>query len=763
MKRLIPFLLCSLVLVMSAPAAAVETAFWQVGSFDELIRGKLIGISLSKDGELRLAPQSKTVFNAEEALALSLAAGRNHNLYVGTGHQGKVFRIDANLKGSLFLTAQEPDIFALAVGPDGALYVGSSPEGKVYRVTEDGKSKVFYEPKVKYIWALTFDKEGRLYVGTGDQGQILRVDSSGKGEVFYDSNQTHIMCLAFDQQGNLLAGSVPQGLIYRISTAGKAFVVYHSNFPEIHELATDAQGQIYAAALGGTTLKGTPELFLAPTPGPPQAPITATVTVVAGSEGLEQAPTSGSQNQRPPTGGPTTSPSFNRAAPAGPGFPALPVLQGRGALILIRADSTAELVWSSNNESIFGLALRGDHILFSTDTNGRVFELDPSRDGQRLTLLTETQEALATRLLLESGNLFAATSSAAKLIRISENLTPEGTYESPVKDTKFTSRWGTLAWRAEVPTGTALEFYVRSGNSEKPDGTWSDWSGPYRSLDGSPVGSTPAARCVQWKAVFHASGPATPTLNEVTLSYLTQNMPPQVRSFSVSTGTERTSPASAPGGAATPGPGLSLSAQTSFGATTSAATPKPKTPITLSWQAEDPNGDKLVYSLYLKSTEEQEWHLLKDKLYQTSYALDPDTLADGKYTARIVASDEEDNPSTTTRQADLVSAPFWVDNTPPNVQALKSSTVGDATEIQFQAEDNISPLRGAEVAVDSGDWHNQLSDDGIVDTRVETFTVKIPGLSPGEHIVALRVFDTAGNAGVARFVIRGAGKPGMAR
>jgi len=27
----------------------------------------------------------------------------------------------------------------------------------------------------------------------------------------------------------------------------------------------------------------------------------------------------------------------------------------------------------------------------------------------------------------------------------------------------------------------------------------------------------------------------------------------------------------------------------------------------------------------------------------------------------------------------------------------------------------------------------------------------------------LRVFDTAGNAGVARFVIRGAGKPGMAR
>jgi hypothetical protein len=759
MKCSISFLLWSLVLAASVPAAGVETAFWQVGSFDELIRGKLIGVSLSKDGELKLAPQSKTIFDAEEALALSLAAGPNRNLYLGTGHQGKVFKIDAHGKGSHFFTAEEPDIFALAVGPDGALYVGSSPEGKVYRVTEDGKPKVFYEPKVKYIWALTFDKEGRLYIGTGDHGQILRVDSSGKGEVFYDSNQTHIMCLAFDRQGNLLAGSVPGGLIYRISAASKAFVVYQSNLPEIHELVSDAQGRIYAAALGGTTLKGTPELFLAPTPASPQAPITTTVTVVAGTEGIGQAPTSGSQNQVPPTGGTPASPSFNRPAPTGTTLPTPPVLQGRGALVLIRDDSTAELVWSSNSESIFGLALRGDRILFSTDSNGRVFELDPSRDGQRLTLLTETQEALATRLLFGRGDLFVATSSAAKLIRISEDVTPQGTYESPVKDTKFTSRWGTLAWRAEVPQGTTLEFYVRSGNCEKPDGTWSDWNGPFRSPDASPVGSTPAARYVQWKAVFRASGSATPTLNEVTLSYLTQNMPPQVRSFSVSTGTERTSPAGTPGGTTAPGATVALGGQTGFGTTPSSAGPKLKPPITLSWQAEDPNGDKLVYSLYLKATDEQEWHLLKDKLYQPSYALDPDTLADGKYTARIVASDAEANPPTTSRQADLVSAPFWVDNTPPNVQVLKSSTVGEVTQIQFQATDSTSPLRGAEAAVDSGDWRNQLSDDGVVDTRAETFTVRISGLSPGEHIVALRAFDTAGNAGVARFVVRIPGKP----
>ncbi len=126
----------------AAPLLAVETAFWQVGTFDEFLEGTLTGVSVSKEGELKLAPEARGVFNPEEALALALAADRNHNVYVGTGHQGKVFKLDQDLKGSLFFTAREPDVFALAVGPDGALYVGSSPEGKIYRVTPDGKSKV---------------------------------------------------------------------------------------------------------------------------------------------------------------------------------------------------------------------------------------------------------------------------------------------------------------------------------------------------------------------------------------------------------------------------------------------------------------------------------------------------------------------------------------------------------------------------------------------------------------------------------------------
>jgi sugar lactone lactonase YvrE len=745
-------------LSLSGSLQAVETAFWQVASFEEFLQGDLTGVSLSKEGELTLAPETTAVFTPEEALALSIAADREGNIYLGTGHQGKVFRLDRNLKSSMILKTQEPDIFAVTVGPEGAIYVGSSPEGKVYRVAPDGKPKVFYEPRVKYIWALAFDRQGRLYVGTGDKGQILRVDPDGKGELFFDSKQTHIMCLTFDPQGNLLAGSVPNGLIYRINPQGRAFVLYQSSLPEIHDMITDSEGRIYAATLGGTGGKGAQELFMAPTT-PAGGPATVTtITVTASDEA-----SSSSQKRQTPPAEVQAAPSFNRATPSTLSPAPYQMGQGKGSLVEILPDNSTETIWSSNNESIFGLALRNNRVMFSTDSGGRIFELDPARDGQRMTLLTETRETLATRLLLERGNLYAATSNVAKLFRIESSPGREGTYESPVKDTKFISQWGVIAWRGKTPPGTTQDFYTRSGNSDKPDKTWSDWAGPYRDPNGSPIQS-PAARYIQWKAVFKTTGSATPVLDDVTLTYLNQNLPPQIRSLNVSTAGERTSPTGTSTGTGIP-PGTTITVGTSslgYGTSTTPSGPPAKTPVTFSWQADDPNGDQLVYSLYLKATDEQEWHLLKDKLHQTNYTLEANILPDGKYEAKLVASDEEANPPLKARRAELESPPFWIDNTPPAVRVLRQTVADEGAEVRFQAEDSTSPLRSAEFSVDGKDWRDASADDGIVDSRRESFTVRIPRLDPGEHIVALRAFDTSGNGGVGKAVVRIPGTPSPA-
>src|ERR1051326_5133559 len=144
--------IASLSLALAATALAVfrpamgwgsETQFWQVGDFAEFLRGNLRGVSLSHEGLLALAPPTDTVFDPEETLALSLAADPSGVLYVGTGHEGKIFRVDGEGHGKLLYQAPEPEILSLAWGPDGALYATSSPEGKVYRITAEGKSSVF--------------------------------------------------------------------------------------------------------------------------------------------------------------------------------------------------------------------------------------------------------------------------------------------------------------------------------------------------------------------------------------------------------------------------------------------------------------------------------------------------------------------------------------------------------------------------------------------------------------------------------------------
>ncbi len=654
---------------LALPAVSVETKVWQVADFKTFLEGRLQGVSISKDGSLGLAPELKEVFNPDEALAYSLVADGRRNLYIGTGHQGKVFRVTPRGKSSLFFTAQEPDIFAMAAGPKGDLYVGSSPDGKIYRVTPDGKSSVFYEPHTKYIWALVFDSQGRLYVGTGDHGKILRVDRTGKGKVFFTSNQTHIMCLAFDHRGDLLAGSVPNGLVYRISPQGKAFVIYQSDLPEIHALAVGPHGDIYAAALGAPRAVGMPLML-----GPQQPAITmptqvVTVTAETPMESSNESKISGQKSKEPkPKPQPKTpkakekekTPSFIHPGETLRGIAGLLRSQSRGAVIEIFPDSTAETLWRSNHESVYGLALLGKKVLFSTDSNGQIFSLEPSPFGGNLTLLAETHESMATRLLIEGQDLYIITSNVAKLFRMGTKPAKQGTYESPVKDTHFISRWGVLAWRGQIPAGTSIEFYTRSGNFKRPDQTWSDWAGPYQDPNGSIQITSPPARYVQWKAVFRGSGESHPDLDEVSVAYLNQNLPPDIESISVSDAGERisTESPSSSGGAGKVGISVATMPGVTYQVSAPANQDSDKKPLTINWRAEDPNGDSLVYSLYLKATDEKSWHLVKDKIKTASYTLDPSSLADGQYVARLVVSDSPSNPPALARRDEMLSAPF---------------------------------------------------------------------------------------------------------
>jgi len=733
-------------LLAAAVAFASSPTTWELSSWRDFAGGRFLGVSLSRDGRLTLGPRLETLFSTDQPVVWTVVQGAEGTLYAGTGHRGRVYRVSPSGRAELLWSAEQPEVFALALDSRGALYAGTSPDGKIYRL-ENGKASEYFSPGSRYIWALVFGPDGSLYAGTGDDGKIWRIEAPGRGEVYYETGQTHVTCLAFDREGRLLAGTEPNGIVYRITAKDKAFALYDASLPEIRRLAVAADGSVYVAAMGGSLVRR--PLGVTPAaPGSvstqPQAAVSTTVTVSEQTQGgVEVKPST--DPPKPPAAIPTV---------------ATPVIDISGveksAIYRIAPDHTVETLWSSREENIYDLLLAGDDVLFGTDGQGRIYRL--SLADRKLTLVVQTNEGETLRLAQSPAGLLAATGDAGRIYRLASVASSSGSYESPVHDAGGVARWGRISWRGEDCDQTRVRLRTRTGNSARPDRTWSDWSDPL--ANGDPIPS-PNARYIQWRAELTAVGDRAPVIDSVTVSYLPQNNAPVLKSLSVTSQVATAAPPK-PSAAQSSSATYTITVTDTGESAPASSTGTPTQPVgraagqqlQITWQAEDPDGDRLTYSLYFRGEDEKEWKLLKSNLFENTYSLESEALADGRYFFRLIASDAPSNPQTAARQAELVSAPVLIDHTPPAVNAGAPRRLGAHVEIEFEASDAASPLRRAEYSLNAGPWAPLAPLDGVLDSLGERFRLLLADLPPGEHLVVLRVFDACNNAGLARVVVR---------
>jgi hypothetical protein len=176
--------------------------------------------------------------------------------------------------------------------------------------------------------------------------------------------------------------------------------------------------------------------------------------------------------------------------------------------------------------------------------------------------------------------------------------------------------------------------------------------------------------------------------------------------------------------------------------------------IVISWQAEDPDGDRLVYGVWFRADEDNQWKLLRGNFAETSLTLEGDVFADGKYFFRVVASDKLANTATTAREGEIVSPPVLFDNTPLVVTAAAPRRVAARLDLEITATDAASPLRRAEYSIDANSWVPLEAADGIIDGQTERFALHVDNLGAGEHLVVIRVYDSSNNAGLAKVLVR---------
>jgi len=713
-KRFISVVIATLFL---APfVQGVVPSKWEIRSQKDFLEGKFKGISISEEGFLSLSPKEEKIEGPPEEFYLSYILTKEGVAYLGTGHSGKIYRIDSAGQAELYYQVPEMDVYCLTLDKKGRLYAGTSPNGKIYKITAKDKGDVFFNPPEKYIWDLLFTEKGNLLAAVGESGGIYQINKEGEGELILKAAQNHILCLKLNEKGELLAGSGGKGLLYQISQSPRTKILFESPYEEIKSIALDDQGHIYAAAGGVVRREGEEEI--APIQVKSETDITLTVT--------------------------PTSVETKKAVPSKEKQPS--------ALYRVSPEGIAERIWYSDEELIYTLIWDGGgkRLIFGTGNKGRIYALN--KKGEFSLLVQKDSEQVYSLIPFET-KIYTISNNPSILTVLYPEQRFDGEYLSQIYDTRTVSSWGKIVWEAVVPSEDSIQFQTRSGNSKESNQTWSGWSPPYKKKEGEQVLS-PKARYLQFKIIFKSqSGKTSPSLQKITLFYIQANLAPVLTRLEL-----------------LPANQVFLKPpeqeEIIWGADAESRQPsddkgKIKTYVltkkverkgfqTVIWEAFDQNGDNLLFALYIRREDERRWRALREKWEEKIFAFDTLSFPDGVYFIKVEASDILSNPLGMELKSEKLSSPLIIDNSLPVIRDFQAVKEKNKLTVTFAAEDTTSSIEEVNYIIRPDGWRIVFPVDGICDSKQENFKLSIPLPSKSDNLITVKVKDRRGNIGVYR-------------
>ncbi|MEL7088695.1 MAG: hypothetical protein AAGL98_09690, partial [Planctomycetota bacterium] len=244
--------------------------------------------------------------------------------------------------------------------------------------------------------------------------------------------------------------------------------------------------------------------------------------------------------------------------------------------------------------------------------------------------------------------------------------------------------------------------------------------------------SSPPARFLQYRLSLSkdadtsdTDADGTPVVGKVELAYVTPNLRPAISSLTAT--------------------------YPDFPGVDNPASPT----MSVSWEATDDNGDRLLYNLDYKPVADTKlaWLELGEDLTDTSFDWDTRKVPDGRYRLRVTADDRLDNPGDMAMTVGRLADPVLIDNTPPVVEALAIEQTGPAgaetaeARLSGRTADRYSPIHSVAYSLGGAALYTPvLPDDLIYDSTNESWSATLRDLSPGGHAVTVRAIDARGNA-----------------
>jgi len=223
----------------------------------------------------RITPDGKSsvIFEPKELQVQTLALGKDGAIYAATSPDGKVYRITRNAAApakadqpaasdytsSVFFDPKTKYIWDMAFDNDGRLYIATGDNGEIFRVEKTGQGAVFFKSDEAHMRVLAFDPKGNVIAGSDGGALIYRITPAGEGFVLYAAPRKEVTALAVDAAGN----------IYAAATGEKRATPPANNAPSAPVITQPGAQPVTVPFVGNVNLAGS-DVFMISTDGAPR-------------------------------------------------------------------------------------------------------------------------------------------------------------------------------------------------------------------------------------------------------------------------------------------------------------------------------------------------------------------------------------------------------------------------------------------------------------------------------------------------------------
>lgn len=650
-------------LAVVSPALAVGTRYFVLETAKDFGEGEARGVFVDSKGNLR--PGFRLTSSAlTDAAHVWAALPTAEGVLLATGNEGQLLRYQAG-KAEMLAKTDALALTSLAT-VWGRMFVGSLPKGRIFEWTGSELREFAKLEGAEHIWALVRDpKTDSLFAATGPEGKLYRITRDGTAQVYFDADESHLVSLAVGTDGSVYAGSSGKARLYKLTGPGRASIVHDFGSTEVRAISLGAGGEVFAIA---NELK---------------------------------------------SGARVDSWKADRPAPAKGGDG----LSGSGELYVFDAEGRPARLFASKDEPFASLTLdKYGRPLVGTASGGRVYRTSRELDT---VMVADIDERQVSALKIEADTGYLIGGDPAVFHAVESLGSSSGTYTSAALDAGLRAQFGKLRYEASP----GVEVRTRSGNSNAPDQSWSDWSGPLG--NGALIQSPPARFLqVQVKMPPHQDR----KLWRLEVPFQTDNLRPTLTAIRV----ESASVPKATKGLKSSGGPIEAN---------------PSSKVKVTFEVDNPDEDELRYQVEYRIMDTPRWLNALDAnevLTKNTFQWDTSSLPEGYYRLRVTVSDELANAPALAQKHTLESQLVLIDNSAPRLEQLRL----EGQRLRVRARDGLGPVTRIEVRfAGQPEWFPLGAEDGIFDEAIESVNADLSSLWSGAPaFITVRAFDAAGNS-----------------